>query len=199
MKSPQRLGNNGRSHPAVAAPATIRVDARYGAVPRRVFNAWLDPDIAGKWLFATATRPIASVEIDARVAGPFRFVERREGSRVEHTGEYIEIVPHRRLVFSLALDDRPRVLTRVSVEIEPRGVGCQLSLTHENVPSDQVDATEARWTGILYGLGVTLDSYADDPMAKRRRIAPDAVVRHLALDDPAGRRDFQPPRNPRSE
>jgi hypothetical protein len=87
----------------------------------------------------------------------------------------------------------------VSVVIEPRGIGCQLSLTHENVPSDQVDATEARWTGILYGLGVTLDSYADDPMAKRPRIAPDAVAQHLALDDPAGRRDFQPPSNPRSE
>ena len=199
MKSPQRLGNNGRSHPAVAAPATIRVDARYGAVPRRVFNAWLDPDIAGKWLFATATRPIASVEIDARVAGPFRFVERREGSRVEHTGEYIEIVPHRRLVFSLALDDRPRVLTRVSVEIEPRDVGCQLSLTHENVPSDQVDATEARWTGILYGLGVTLDSSVADSTATRRHTAPDAVLRHLALDEAASRRNSQPTRSPRSE
>ena len=102
-------------------------------------------------------------------------------------------------MFSLALDDRPRVLTRVSVEIEPRETGCMLSLTHEDLPADRVQDMEARWTGILYGLGVTLDSYADDPMAKRRRIAPDAVVRHLALDDPAGRRDFQPPSNPRSE
>jgi hypothetical protein len=138
-------------------------------------------------------------EIDARVEGVFRFVERREGSRVEHTGEYLEIVPPRRLVFSLALDDRPRVLTRVSVEIEPRETGCKLSLTHEDLPADRVHDMEARWTGILYGLGVTLDSSVTDSTATRRHIAPDAVLRHLALDEAASRRNSQPTRSPRSE
>jgi len=199
MKAPSRLRNNGRSRPFVAAPGTIRVEARYREAPERVFNAWLDPEVAGRWLFATATRPIAHVEIDARVAGPFRFVERREGNRVEHTGEYIEIVPPRRLVFSLALDDRPRVRTRVRVEIEPRETGCKLSLTHEDVPSDHVHDTEARWTGILYGLGVTLASSTAHSTAKRRHIAPHAVPRHLALDDAAGRRNSQPTRSPRSQ
>jgi uncharacterized protein YndB with AHSA1/START domain len=189
MKARSRLRNNGRSRPVVAVPGTIRVEALYREAPERVFNAWLDPEIAGKWLFATATRPIAHVEIDARVAGPFRFVERREGNRVEHTGEYVEIVPPRRLVFSLALDDRPRVVTRVIVEIEPRETRCKLSLTHEDLPADRAHDTEARWTGILYGLGVTLASTAADSTAKRRHIAPDAVLRHLALDDAAGRRN----------
>ena len=199
MKSPARIASNGRTRPASARSTAVRVDARFSAAPRRVFNAWLDPDVAGSWLFATATRPIAHVEIDARVAGPFRFVERREGSRVEHTGEYVEIVPPRRLVFSLALDDRPRVLTRVSVEIEPRETGCKLSLKHEDLPADRVHDMETRWTGILYGLGVTLDSSVADSTATRRHTAPDGVLRHLALDDAAGRRNSQPTRSPRSE
>ena len=199
MKAPSRPGNNGRSRPAVATTGTIRVEARYSEAPERVFNAWLDPDIAGRWLFATATRPIAHVEIDARVAGPFRFVERREGNRAEHTGEYVEIVPPRRLVFSLTLDDRPRVLTRVRVEIEPRETGCKLSLTHDDVPCDYVHDTETRWTGILYGLGVTLASSATDSTATRRHIVPDPVLRHLASDDAAGGRNSPPTRSPRSE
>ncbi len=199
MNAPANFASIGRTRPASARSTAVRVDARFSAVPRRVFNAWLDPLVAARWLFARAGRPIAHAEIDARVAGRFRFVERREGSRVEHTGEYVEIIPPRRLVFSLALDDRPRVLTRVSVEIEPRETGCKLSLTHEDLPSDRVHDMEARWTGILYGLGVTLDSPVADSTAKRRHTAPDAVLRRLALDDVAGRRSSQPTRSPRSE
>jgi uncharacterized protein YndB with AHSA1/START domain len=192
MKSPANLASNGRSRPASARSTAVRVDARFSATPRQVFNAWLDPHVAARWLFARAGRPIAHAEIDARVAGLFRFVERREGNRVEHTGEYVEIVPPRRLVFSLALDNRPRSFTRVSVDIEPRETGCKLSLTHEDLPADRVHDMEARWTGFLYGLGVTLDPSAADSTAKRRHIAPDAVLRHLALDNGTGRRNSQP-------
>ena len=34
--------------------------------------------------------------------------------------------------------------------------GCVLTLTHENVLHDNAEHIEDRWTGILYGLGVTL-------------------------------------------
>ena len=199
MNSSSRLGNNGRMHPAIAGAPVIRVEARYRAPSQRVFDAWLDPDVAGRWLFATSTRPIAHVEIDARAAGSFRFVERRGDGPVEHRGEYVEIVPHRRLVFSLVLVDRPRVRTRVSVELEPRETGCKLSLTHENVPFDLVSITEARWTGILYGLGVTLEAFAGDSKSERRAIAHDIVLPRLMPLQASARREAQPTRNERSE
>jgi uncharacterized protein YndB with AHSA1/START domain len=75
-----------------------------------------------------------------------------------HTGEYIEIVPHQRLIFTLSMEKHPHVVTRVVVEIAPLKKGCELTLTHENVPPDDARHTEGRWTGILYGLGATLDS-----------------------------------------
>jgi uncharacterized protein YndB with AHSA1/START domain len=151
-------GKNGRSRPMAEPLAAIRVTSRFSAPPERVFNAWLDPEVAGKWLFATALRPVAHVEIDARVGGSFRFAERRDGEIIERTGEYIEIVPRPRLVFTLSIEDHPQVITRATVEITPLKTGCQLTLIHEDVPQDYADDTEARWTGILYGLGVTLDS-----------------------------------------
>jgi uncharacterized protein YndB with AHSA1/START domain len=158
MKHPPSPGKNGRSRPTPASPAAIRVARRFRAPPERVFHAWLEPAVAGRWLFATASEPIADVDIDPRVGGSFRLAERRDGARVEHAGRYVEIVPHRRLVFTLAMADRPRVVTRVTAEISPRKTGCELALTHENVPPDRAGETEARWTGVLYGLDETLSS-----------------------------------------
>ena len=137
--------------------ATIRVAHRYRAAPAQVFAAWLDPEVAGSWLFATASHPMAAVEIDARVGGRFRFVERRRGEIAEYTGEYVDIVPPRRLVFALAVGERPAVSTRVTVDIVPSGKGCALTLIHDHVPRGLADRMEGRWMGILYGLGVTLD------------------------------------------
>jgi uncharacterized protein YndB with AHSA1/START domain len=138
--------------------ATISVADRYGVPPSRVFRAWLDPGIARKWLFATASRPMAHVEIDGRVGGAFRCVDRRAGMNIEYAGEYIEIVPGRRLAFTLSMGPHPAVITRVAVAIAPRGKGCALQLIHANVPQGRAGDIEGRWTGILYGLGVTLDS-----------------------------------------
>jgi uncharacterized protein YndB with AHSA1/START domain len=147
-----------RSQSRVERYAAIRVTRRFSAPSERVFDAWLDPEIAARWLFATASRQMARVEIDPRVEGSFCFVDRRAGEIIAHTGEYIEIVPHRRLVFTLSLENYPHVVTRVAVEIAPLRKGCELTLIHENVPPACADHTEARWTGILYGLGVTLGS-----------------------------------------
>ncbi len=138
--------------------STIRVMRRYAAAPERVFDAWLDPVVARRWLFATASRPLAHVEIDARVAGCFCFVERRARDVTRYRGEYIEIVPHRRLVFTLCSDAYPRVDARVRVDIAALAAGCELRLTQQNVPADHAEHIEGRWTGMLYGLGVTLDS-----------------------------------------
>ncbi len=136
----------------------VRVSQRFDAPPERVFDAWLDPAMAGAWLFATASHPMTRVEIDARVGGSFRFVDRRDGEKIEHTGRYLEIVPPRRLVFTLFMENSPRVATQVAAEIVPLETGCELRLVHDNVPPAQASRIEGRWTGMLYGLGSRLGS-----------------------------------------
>ena len=155
----------------VRRTAAIRIARRFRAPPEDVFDAWLDPQVAGKWLFATASRPMAKVSINARVAGSFRLVDRADGKAIAYSGEYVEIVPPRRLAFTLSADHHPRVVARVRVEIVPRTTGCDLTVTNENVPPHYASRTEARWTGILYGLGVTLDSKGEStaPAAARSR------------------------------
>lgn len=149
----------------------VRVRQRFSVPAERVFNAWVDPATAGKWLFATAWRPMSRVKINARAGGSFRFEDGRNGENVVQTGKYVEIERPRRLVFTLSGGTRRRSSTCVSVEIVPLEKGCELTLTHEGVPQNDASRTEGRWTGILYGLGVTLE--ARDPrrptIAKRPR------------------------------
>jgi uncharacterized protein YndB with AHSA1/START domain len=125
---------------------------RFAAPAKRVFEAWLDPAMASTWLFATASHPMARAEIDARVGGAFRLAD----AEAEYRGKYLEIVPPRRLVFTLLLKNRPPAVTRVTAEVVPLKTGCELRLTHENVPPGHAHRTEARWAGMLYGLGTKL-------------------------------------------
>ena len=101
---------------------------------------------------------MAHVEIDGRAGGSFCLVERQGGKDIAYTGRYVEIVPDRDLAFTLSMAPHSNVITRVTVSIAPRAKGCALSLVHENVPQGRANYFEGRWTGILYGLGVTLDS-----------------------------------------
>ena len=135
---------------------SVQVTRRFDASAERVFDAWLDPATAGKWLFATKTGQMVRVEIDPRVRGSFTIVDRRDGEDVEHTGEYLEIDRPRRLVFAFRVPKYSQVTTRVSVDIVPLESGCQLTLTHEGVLPDYVSRTESGWGTILDALAETL-------------------------------------------
>jgi uncharacterized protein YndB with AHSA1/START domain len=79
----------------------LSVTRQFSATAERVFDAFLDPAKAGKFMFATASGTMVRVAIDARVGGSYAFVDRRDGEDVEHVGEYLEIQRPRRLVFTL--------------------------------------------------------------------------------------------------
>lgn len=131
----------------------VRVSRRFEASPERVFDAWLDPDTAGRWLFATADGAMQRVEIDPRVGGRFTIVERRTQGDAAHYGRYLEIDRPRRLVFAFAVEPDAEG-DRVSVEIEPDGHSCVLTLTHALAPryADYADRTRSGWGNVLDAL-----------------------------------------------
>ncbi len=136
---------------------TICVTHRYKATAERVFDAWLDPQLAGKWLFATDTGQMVKVELDPRVGGRFNFTDRRDGDDVEHVGEYLEIDRPRKLVFTFGVPKFSPLMTKVTVEIKPLTFGCELTLTHEGVLAEYLEGSKGGWTMILDKLGRFVD------------------------------------------
>jgi uncharacterized protein YndB with AHSA1/START domain len=135
--------------------SNVRVARQFSARPQRVFDAWLDPLTAGKWLFATATGEIACVEIDARVGGWFYIVERYRNDIAEHIGEYLEIARPHRLVFTLSAEKYSLDFERVTVTLEPHPDGCELSVVHETRPEFATQLIRD-WTDYLNGLAAVL-------------------------------------------
>ena len=135
--------------------STVTVTHRYAHPAHQVFDAWLNPAKARRFLFATPTGTMVRAEIDARVGGRFLFTDRRppmegfDGGDIDHVGEYLEIDPPRRLVFRFTVPKYTQVETTVTIEIVPEPRGCQLTLTHEGIDADFAHRTEHGWGMIL--------------------------------------------------
>ena len=140
-------------------PTIARVSHTFSASAERVYDAWLDPATAGKWLFATPDGEMVRVEIDPRVGGGFFITERRDGEDVEHVGVFLELTRPRRTVFTLQVPKYSQDRDRVTVEIAQRGTGCDLTITHEmspELPADTKQMAERGWSGVLAGLARAL-------------------------------------------
>ncbi len=135
----------------------VRVSHRFKAAAEKVFDAWLDPGVAARFLFATDTGTMVRADVDARVGGGFNFTDRRDGDDIEHVGEYLEIDRPRKLVFTFGVPKFSSEMTRVTIEIEPLPVGCEVRLTHEGVLPDYLERTKGGWTMILAKLARTLE------------------------------------------
>jgi uncharacterized protein YndB with AHSA1/START domain len=137
--------------------ATVRLSRRFRASPERVFDAWLDPAKARRFLFATPAGKVIRADIDARVGGSFVIVDRRDGEDVEHTGEYLEIVRPRRLKFTFRVPKFSAADSVVTLDIAAVDGGCELTLTHEGVLAEYADKTPEGWGMIFDGLTSLLD------------------------------------------
>lgn len=132
----------------------LTVSRRFQASPERVFDAWLDPAVVRRWLFTTETSAIARCDIQAEVGGRFEIVDHRDDGDIRHVGEYLEIDRPRRLVFTFAVPQFSPLYDRVTIEIEPDGTGCVLTLTNEMDDTNREWLEPARegWTTMLGSL-----------------------------------------------
>ncbi|SEM01313.1 Uncharacterized conserved protein YndB, AHSA1/START domain [Stigmatella aurantiaca] len=137
-------------------PIQVRVVRPFQASPERVFDAWLDPQWIRRWMFGSAVRDeeVLRIANDARVGGTFSFLVRRNAQEIDHVGTYLVLDRPHRLVFTWAIGEETEELSRVSIDIAPKGAGCELTLVHEMDPkwTEYAGRTEAGWSTMLGAL-----------------------------------------------
>jgi uncharacterized protein YndB with AHSA1/START domain len=151
----------------MSQPVTVRVTRRINAPIDRVFDAWLTPATAARFLFATRTGNIMHCDIEPVVGGGFLVTDRRpvpDGEEsffeAQHRGTYIEIDRPHRIVFDFSVEPAP-VTTRVTLDFVPLGVSIsELVLTHELGEGEDAKANARRaeqgWTRMLEQLDKVL-------------------------------------------
>lgn len=138
---------------SVETTEPLVVSHRYDASPERVFDAFLNVEVARLFMFATAGGEMIEAEVDPRVGGRFAFTDKRpDMGEVRHVGEYLEIDRPRRLVFTFGVPQFDPTMTTVTIDIRPAGAGCELTLTHEGVGAEWRSGTAEGWAKILAGL-----------------------------------------------
>jgi uncharacterized protein YndB with AHSA1/START domain len=140
-------------------PIEITVTHRYAASPERVFDAWLDTERAGEWLFATPGGVMTTVAIDGRVGGGFTIIERRGDQDAEHFGVFTTLDRPTRIEFSLS-PSKDEEGSQISIDIAPDGQGSKLTLTHVLAPEWAGFADQGRrsWESVLDALDPVLSS-----------------------------------------
>jgi uncharacterized protein YndB with AHSA1/START domain len=130
------------------------------AAPQDVFEAWTDPRLLQQWL-CPGPGVVGEVACDPVVGGAYRLVMVFEYGAFEVTGQYLEVDPPHRLVFTWLTDRTAGQHTQVTVTIRPDGDLTELTIIHERLPSDRYrDSARSAWTNVVSRLAQILTTTA---------------------------------------
>jgi len=146
--------------------SSLTLVRRIAARPSIVFEAMTTAEGVATW-FGPDDLPVVRAEMDARVGGAFRVHFRTlDGRDHEACGEFLEVVPPRRVVMSWRwviggeLEEGGRT-SRIEIELRPIEDGTELTFTHAGLWSEASQKSHARgWTGALDKLVRHLESAA---------------------------------------
>ena len=122
---------------SATAANTARFHRVLAAKPEKIYRAFLESDAMAKWLppygFTAKVH-----HMDAKVGGTFRmsFANFTTGKSHAFGGDYLELVPHERIVYTDKFDD-PNLPgeMRVTVTMKAVSVGTEINIEQAGIPS----------------------------------------------------------------
>ena len=138
----------------------IRMTRLFNAPRRLVFEAMTKPEHVKQWwgrLGEGYSVPVC--EIDLRPGGVWRFVNRHPNGEAAFHGEYREVTPPSRVVFTEIFEQFPDTVSVVRAELTEEAGNTRLTAT-VRYPSQQVrDIVIA--SGMAKGAGISYDRLED--------------------------------------
>jgi len=142
------------------------------APPAHVYELLTDADFLVEWM-----APVA--ETDPRPGGTLRWTHVNGDSVI---GEFVELTPNRRIVFTYGWDredvDIPPGSTTVEIDLRSRDGGTDLRLVHRGLSGPMADAHRGGWSNYLARLTAVAEGRdpGPDPLATRRVPAADPAA-----------------------
>ena len=146
---------------AVEATGAVAREIAIEARPETVFEFLTDPALLLRWMGTAAT-------LEPRPGGTYRVVV---NPRSTVRGEFVEVVPHSRVVFTWGFEEPDAALapgaSTVEVTLRPEGDGTLLRLVHRDLPEPSRPQHDMGWEHFLDRLrGVAAgDDPGPDPWA----------------------------------
>ena len=136
-----------------AEKTSLEITRFIKAPPARVYAAWTNPAELKEWFGPKNVRTLG-ITADVRVGGKYRWdVVTQEGENWAAFGEYCELVPEKKIVFTWQWDDDEAWKSHtsiVTVELFDRGGGTELRLKHEQLPTEESrDRHGEGWSSLL--------------------------------------------------
>ena len=138
----------------------IRLTRLFNAPRHLVFDAMTKPEHVKQWwgrLGEGYSVPVC--EIDLRVGGAWRFVNRHPKGEAAFHGEYREILPPSRLVFTEIFEPFPESVSVVTTEFTDEGGQTRMTATVRYPSKDVRDMVLA--SGMSHGAGISYDRLED--------------------------------------
>jgi uncharacterized protein YndB with AHSA1/START domain len=118
------------------ATGTVRLHRVFTAPAERIYRAFVDPAAVAKW-YAPHGFTCSVYAMNPVVGGRFHmaFTNFSGGGSHSFGGEYLELVPNERLVFTDRFDDPgPPGEMRTSVTLSTVSCGTELTIVQEGIP-----------------------------------------------------------------
>jgi uncharacterized protein YndB with AHSA1/START domain len=131
---------------------SLTLTRSYPVAPEKVWRAWTDAEAVKKWWGPGPGEPVSVAELDVRVGGRFRIVfGGPDGKAHECAGQYKEVVPNRKLVFTWSWpNSTPERVSVVTIIFEDLKGKTQLTFKHEQLFDEKVrDDHKRGWSGSL--------------------------------------------------
>ena len=133
-----------------------------------VFEAMSRPEHVRRWWGALGEGYSVPVcEIDLRVGGSWRFVNRHPKGEAAFHGEYQEIVPPSRVVFTEIFEEFPDVVSVVTTDLIDENGKTRMNVAVRYPSRDVRDMVVA--SGMARGAGLSYDRLEDLVVSMRQR------------------------------
>jgi uncharacterized protein YndB with AHSA1/START domain len=127
------------------------------APPAHVYDLLTDAELLVEWLAPVATA-------DPRPGGGLAWTHLNGDSVI---GEFVELVPHRRIVFTFGWDRDdvgiPPGSTTVEIDLQPQDGGTDLRLVHRGLAGPMADAHGGGWSNYLARLAAVAEGRGPGP------------------------------------